>query len=291
MHRQRIRQWIEYLAFRTAVCVVQAFSPRMCIRISRLMAGFVHFVLPARLTRYEVARANLRGAFGDRYSDRQLDELIHRMWVHLFRMAVEMIQLPRRLRLDNVIALVAFRNKPAAVGALCSGRPVILLSGHFGNWEMAVSIFGLFGFRMGLVAREMDNPHFNRWLRRFRKYTGHRPIPKLGGGSAMVTLLERGGSLAMLGDQDAGSCGLFVDFFGRRASTHKSIGIIALEYHALICVGYAHAGCINDPVNKGYNLIKNISGATIAPVQSTDIFGVDPLLGAGHADREVLLQR
>ena len=55
----------------------------------------------------------------------------------------------------------------------------------------------------------------------------------------MVALLERHGSLAMLGDQDAGSSGLFVDFFGRPASTFKSIALLAMEYKALICVGYA----------------------------------------------------
>jgi KDO2-lipid IV(A) lauroyltransferase len=116
---------------------------------------------------------------------------------------------------------------------------VILLSGHFGNWEMAISIFGLFGFRMGLVARELDNPYINLWVDRFRKFTGHRSISKNGGAGEMVALLERGGSLAMLGDQDAGRSGLFVDFFGRPASTFKSIALLAMEYRALICVGYA----------------------------------------------------
>jgi len=42
-----------------------------------------------------------------------------------------------------------------------------------------------------------------------------------------------------LGDQDAGSHGLFVDFFGHPASTFKSIALLALRYQALICVGYA----------------------------------------------------
>lgn len=251
MDRQKLRHAIEYLAFRTLVCVLQSLSPRMSLRFARALAGFVFYVLPRRLTRYDVARANLRTAFGDRYTDRQLDDLIYRMWLHLFRMCVEIVQLPRRLRLDNVVDQIIFRNKPETVRALCSGRPVILLSGHFGNWEMAISIFGLFGFRMGLVARELDNPYLNRWFLRFRKYTGHRPIPKAGGGGAMVQLLDRGGSLAMLGDQDAGSSGMFVDFFGRKASTHKSIGLIALEYQALICVGYARR-LENDALPNGW---------------------------------------
>ncbi len=251
MDRQRHRHWVEYLVFRTLVCILQALSPRMSFRVSRVLAFIVHRVLPRRLTRYKVAKANLRSAFGERYSDRQLDDLIYRMWLHLFRMCVEMVQLPRRLRLDNAVDQIVFRNKPEVVRALCSGRPVILLSGHFGNWEMAISIFGLFGFRMGLVARELDNPYLNRWFLRFRKYTGHRPIPKLGGGGTMVKLLERGGSLAMLGDQDAGSSGMFVDFFGRKASTHKSIGLLALEYKALICVGYARR-LENEPLSNGW---------------------------------------
>src|SRR5262249_44686778 len=87
--------------------------------------------------------------------------------------------------------------------------------------------------------RELDNPYLNRWFLKFRRHTGHRPISKNGSGVLMVSLLERGGSLAMLGDQDAGSSGLFVDFFGRPASTFKSIALLALECKALICVGYA----------------------------------------------------
>ncbi len=55
----------------------------------------------------------------------------------------------------------------------------------------------------------------------------------------MVRFLENRGSLALLGDQDAGKKGLFVPFFGRDASTFKSIALLAIQYRALICVGYA----------------------------------------------------
>src|SRR5579863_5137014 len=223
MLSKRLRHLAEYLAFKIVICLVQALSPRMCARLAEWLARFVHYGLPRKLTRYEVARDNIRSAFGGRYNDAQIERMVFHMWVSLFRMVTEIIQLPRKLRLDNVVAAVAFRNKSDVVRALCSGRPVIVLSGHFGNWEMAVSIFGLFGFRMGLVARELDNPWLNRWFLKFRKFTGHRPISKRGGGGEIVTVLERHGSVALLGDQDAGSSGVFVDFFGRPASTFKSI--------------------------------------------------------------------
>jgi KDO2-lipid IV(A) lauroyltransferase len=239
MQAKRLRHLAEYLAFKIIVCFVQALSPRMCRRLAEALATLIHLGLPRTWTRYGVARDNIRAAFGDRYDERQIEQMVYRMWVSLFRMVTEIILLPRKLRLDNVVAAVAFRNKPDVVRALCSGRPVIVLSGHFGNWEMAVSIFGLFGFRMGMVARELDNPYLNRWFLRFRKFTGHRPISKRGGGSEMTALLERRGSIALLGDQDAGPAGYFVDYFGRPASTFKSIALLAMEYKALICVGYA----------------------------------------------------
>ncbi|MFN0053898.1 MAG: lipid A biosynthesis acyltransferase, partial [Planctomycetales bacterium] len=125
MSWQALRHWAEYLTFRTLVCFVQALSPRMSVRIAHWAAGFICHCLPRRLTRHDVARANLRQAFGDTYSDAQLDATIYRMWVHLFRMVAEMVQLPRRLRLDNVVDQIVFRNKPEVVRALCSGRPCI----------------------------------------------------------------------------------------------------------------------------------------------------------------------
>lgn len=233
------RHLIEYLIFRSVVCIVQSLSPRRCAQAATWLATLIHCGLPRRWTRYEVARANLRVAFGDRYDDRQIDALIYGMWVHLFRLVGEIIHLPRKMRLDRVVEAIEFRGKTSVVRALCSGRPVLLLSGHFGNWEMAISIFGLFGFRMGLVAREMDNPWLNHWFLKFRKYTGHRPIPKRGGYDLITRILSLRGNLALLADQDAGSGGVFVNFFGKSASTHKSIALLALQYDALICVGYA----------------------------------------------------
>lgn len=55
----------------------------------------------------------------------------------------------------------------------------------------------------------------------------------------MVEILRTGGVLSFLADQDAGQRGLFVEFFGRPASTHKAIALLALEHRAPVVVGYA----------------------------------------------------
>tara|TARA_R110000850_G_scaffold22210_4_gene64873 strand:+ start:37194 stop:38246 length:1053 start_codon:yes stop_codon:yes gene_type:complete len=234
-----VRYRLEYLIFQTLVCIVRSLPLRESVKLAKGMAFVIHRCLPRKLTRYHVAAANLRTAFGEECSDEEIDETIYQMWTHLFRMVVEIIQLPRKLHRGNIFDVLDFDYPPELITALCSGRPVILLSGHYGNWEIAVSVFGLFGFPMGVVARELDNPFLNEWFERFRQHTGHRAMAKKGGYDDMIATIERRGHLALLGDQDAGKRGLFVDFFGKPASTFKSIALLALEYRAYICVGYA----------------------------------------------------
>jgi KDO2-lipid IV(A) lauroyltransferase len=232
-----LRHRLEYLAFRMLLCVWQILSPRACARLAKNLAWVMCHVMPRKLTRYQVARDNLQQAFGTEKSPAEIDRIIHEMWVHLFRLLSEIAHLPRKLHLHNTYDIIQFRNRSEAVRVLLSDRPVLLLSGHFGNWEMAISVFGMFGFQMGVVARELDNPYLQDWFARFRQQTGHQLIAKKSCFDGMLELLEEGGRFALLGDQDAGRGGVFVEFFGKPASTLKTIALLAQQYNALICVG------------------------------------------------------
>lgn len=235
---RRLIDWLAYTAFRCVVCVVQSLSARQIKVLAEWIAWFVVQVLPRKLTRYQIAADNIRQALGQTLTDQQVHDTIVAMWVHLFRVVGEMIQSPRKVRLANCAQLMRFRNRNQSVQTLCTGRPAIMLGGHFGSWEMGMTVFGHFGFPMGVVARDLDNPYLQEWFQRFRRHTGHVLISKRGGGDQMVEFLTRGGHLALLADQDAGRKGVFVDFFGRSASTFKSIALVAMQYRALICVGY-----------------------------------------------------
>lgn len=234
----RIRWQLEYLVFRGLACLVGTLSARMTAAVAHTLAWIVTRLLPRRLSRHDVAHENLRAAYGDSATDGQLDEIIFEMWVHLFRLVAEMIQFPRKLRLENCREVIAFRNRPAAMRALGTGRTLLVLGGHFGNWEATTSLFGVFGFPMGVVARALDNPFLHRWFVESREKTGHRLLLKQGGWDGMVDILNAGGNLGLLCDQDAGPRGVFVDFFGRPASTFKSLALMAREYNALLVVGY-----------------------------------------------------
>ena len=233
-----LRHRLEYFTFRVFACALSMLSVRWTVAFAEMMAWLLTRVLPKRLTRYEVAADNIRGAFRGELTNEQIEKLIYDMWVHLFRLLVEMVQLPRKMTLANCREVIVFRNRQVVLQALCSGRPVFLLGGHFGNWEVSTATFGLFGFPMGIVARKLDNPYLHKWFFESRQQTGHKLYLKRGGWSGMNELLAAGGNLGFLCDQDAGHRGVFVDFFGKKASTFKSIALMAIEYKALLGVGY-----------------------------------------------------
>ncbi|MBX3442624.1 MAG: lysophospholipid acyltransferase family protein [Planctomyces sp.] len=234
----RIRHLAEYAMFRALLGVLQMLSVRQTVRIARAFSWIMTRLLPARMTRGAVAAENIRRAFGADLPDAEVDRILRGMWEHLVRLVVEWAQLPRKMCLANCREVVVFRQRRQVLEALCSGRPVFVLGGHFGNWEVSMATFGMFGFPMGVVAREMDNPLLHRWFVESRQRYGHQLLLKDGGWSEMLEIVSAGGNLGLLCDQDAGRRGVFVDFFGTPASTYKSIALMAIEYRALIVVGY-----------------------------------------------------
>lgn len=239
MTGRQARQLLEYTVFRILLFTVRCLPVPATVALANGLAWVIHHVVPRRLTRYAVAQENLRLAFGDSLSDQQIDGIILGMWQHLFRMVCEMVQMPRRFRLSSCSEILDFEGRDACVRAMCSGRPVLMLGGHFGNWEISVNTFGHFGFPVGVVARHLDNPYLHAWFREFRESTGNSLILKHGAGAELAEIMERGGMASLLCDQDAGPSGVFVEFFGRPASTFKSIALLALQYKALVVVGGA----------------------------------------------------
>ena len=234
--RRPILDYLVYLAVRTIVCIVQALSVEMAYALARGIAWILHRV-DAR--HRKIALENLQAAYGDALSEAERQRIVRGVYLHFCMMLMEMILSPRRFWLNTWRGYVRVTNQAPLISKMLSGGPSIVLSGHFGNWEMAGYLFGVFGFDSFAVARKLDNEYLDNYLQRFRQRTGQTIIPKKGGFDQMVEVLRHGRTLVILGDQDAGPNGLFVDFFGRPASTHKAIALLAIENQAPIFVVYA----------------------------------------------------
>src|SRR4051794_17621865 len=234
--RNRALDFLVYLAVRLVVGIAQALSIEQSYAFADLLAGLLY-----RLDKRhrQVGLENLRLAFGDRYTEAGRDAIVRGVYRHFCRMLMEMLHIPRKLHLETWRQRITLVGQGPVVDRLLRGGPMIMLSGHFGNWEIAGYLFGVFGFPPHSVARTLDNPCLDRFLRSFRERTGQKMIPKKGGYDQMLEVLRSGGVLSFLADQDAGQNGLFVEFFGRPASTHKAIALLAIEHKAAVLVGYA----------------------------------------------------
>ncbi len=124
MSRTPLRHRAEYFAFRGVTCLLAVLSVRQTVRCAEGIAWLLTLRPLRKLSRYHVAAENLREAFGPDLNDDQVHDLIRRMWIHLFRLVAEVVQLPRKMTLTNCREVIVFRNRKPVLKALCSGRPV-----------------------------------------------------------------------------------------------------------------------------------------------------------------------
>jgi KDO2-lipid IV(A) lauroyltransferase len=234
--RSRVGGFSAYLLIRLVVCVLQALTPDAGRAFARFLAWLAYRV--DRRHR-QVALENLRQAFPGQHTEPQMHALVKHVYRHFGELLIEMVHLPRKLHPHNWRRYIEVNEGRRVVDALLSGRPVLIVTGHFGNWEMAGYALAMLGFRTYAIARPLDNPHLDRFLRKFRERTGQKLLAKKGELERIESILKAGGVICTLADQDAGQRGLFVDFFGRPASTHKAIALLALEHRATLVVGGA----------------------------------------------------
>lgn len=119
------------------------------------------------------------------------------------------------------------------------GRPVILVSGHFGNYEAARAALVGRGFTIGGLYRPMKNAFFNEhYVRTMEAFGG--PVFAQGrqGTAGFVRHLKAGGQLVLLFDQMVHGAAL-LPFLGKKAATATSAAELALRYDAVLIPFYA----------------------------------------------------
>jgi Kdo2-lipid IVA lauroyltransferase/acyltransferase len=230
--------YLAYLFVRVLMCVIQALPMTVCQRGCRLLARVAADVI--RLRRATVDE-NIALAFPE-LTPAARDRMALRMWEHLFLMAVEMAHAPRKIHWTNWRDYIELVRKDLLVGMMIDDRPTMLVCGHFGNFELSGYVLALLGFPSSTIARPLDNRHLDRFLKTWRESHGQFIIPKNGSAPQVAALLAQGGILTLLADQHAGDKGCWVNFFGRPASTHKAVALLALSNETPMAVCFCQRG-------------------------------------------------
>ena len=232
MKGRRSTNLLVYWAVRLLICIIQALRIETAARLARGVAWLFAEVIRVRAG---VVDDNLAHAYPELTAEGRR-KLARQMWEHLFLLVVEVAQTPRKIHETNWRSYVSLRNSADIVRLLFSDRPTLIITAHYGNFEVGGYILGILGFPTYTVARTLDNPYLDRFVNRFRGSTGAKIVPKNGGYDQIVEVLSRGEAMAFLADQSAGAKGCWVEFFGRPASAHKAIALLALEHDAPVAI-------------------------------------------------------
>jgi KDO2-lipid IV(A) lauroyltransferase len=215
---------------------MEVFPIHWNLRTARMLAR----IWPWLTTRHrDRAIAHLRMAYGNSLSDREVRRIANRCLENAAMFAVEAICLPRLINAFTFAKYIDLENFDGALRVILEGRGAILVTGHYGSFEVTGHLLAALGFGTVAVMRPLDNVFLNDFIVRSRRRHGLRLLDKKGASVQARTLLEKGFLLGFIGDQDAGRKGVFVDFFGQPASAYKSIGLLAMATGRPIIVGYA----------------------------------------------------
>jgi len=185
------------------------------------------------------AFGNIRASFPD-LTDKEVQVLTKKSMEHLFQLFVaEGVQMPSLITPTTWQKHVEFNNVEQITKRLAQNKPTIFITGHCGNWELLGYLLSVLGYPIAALARPLDNPLINDWVLSIRERFGLQIVTKWGGVSVVQDLIKNNTSIGFIADQNAGDRGMFVPFFGRLASTYKSIGLLAMKYDLPIAAVHA----------------------------------------------------
>ncbi len=228
--------WLQYAGLRVVTVVLYLFPVEWNLRTARILGRIWPVVMPRHFRR---AKEHLRLAYGDSLAPAEMDRIALRSMQHLAMMAVEMAFAPRLIDEWTWPKYVRPVGIEEALEVLLRGKGALLLTAHFGSWELAGYLLATYGFDIVAIMRPLDNEYLNRFVVQTRQRRGLRLINKKGATAQAEEIIRSGAALGFIADQNAGSKGMFVDFFGVKASAYKSIGLLAMSMEVPIIVGYA----------------------------------------------------
>jgi Kdo2-lipid IVA lauroyltransferase/acyltransferase len=193
--------------------------------LGRRLGDLTALALPRRR---RVVLKNLALAFPELpAADRQ--RLARQTWQHLGMTIVELARLLAR-PLQATLDEMTLDGREHIQHAMTEAGGALILTAHLGNWEYLSAAHWLSGYPLAIVVRPLDAPALQALAERMRRKTGAEIIDKRGALRPVLQALRRGRMIGILLDQNAARReGVFVPFFGRAASTSRSIALLALR--------------------------------------------------------------
>ncbi len=223
---KKIRYFLEYILFRLILFPIQMLPLKGVCFLGRVLGNALYYASPSRR---KIARINLDIAFGDTKTPEEKKRITRQSMIHMMMTALQCLWITHNTE-QRVYQL--FPIDPEGIehldNCLKRNKGAFYLMAHYGNWEALGVYWGFKNFsQVYSIARKLDNPYLENYINRLRTSSGGGVFHKEGSPLKVVRALKKNSCVAFLMDQNGGIGGLFVDFFGKKAATHRSLALLS----------------------------------------------------------------
>jgi Kdo2-lipid IVA lauroyltransferase/acyltransferase len=226
---------LEWWATRQLLTFLRVLGAILPLPVLRAMGRGLGIGAFHTMRRYRVvALDNLRRAFGEEWTEAQIQATARESFRNLGVTLVEFLLRQPRIKPEEVLAEVEFAGKEHYEAAFARGKGILLITAHYGNWEMMGPRLAREGYQVNAISRVADDPGTEQMIESIRTRCGTKQIPRRKAAREGLAALRRNEILAILLDQNTAEGGVFVPFFGHPASTAAGPAVFALKTGAAL---------------------------------------------------------
>jgi KDO2-lipid IV(A) lauroyltransferase len=205
-----------------------------------LLKALARFAYRVDKKHHHIINANLKLAFGDKFTQKRRDEIGIRVFYNLLQTIIGFMRRERESR-DDIIKNIEFKNSHILQNAIDSNQKIIFITGHYSNWELlAPATSAKFNMNIVGVGRKLDSDLMDRVLKKNREQFGIEMVYRKGGIKGIIRALKSGKAVGLLLDQHLGAKqgGIEVDFFNHKVLHSPSASILARNFKATLIPSY-----------------------------------------------------
>ena len=215
INRKGFKRRLEYWGVRFLLFMIQRMTLKSALKFADDLGWLAFNVF--RIRRKLVLR-ELTRVFGNEKSEKEIKEIGLRVYQNFGKTLFEYGRL-RVTSKDELLERVEFENIGIFEEALEKGRGAVIVTGHFGSWEMLGAATVAKGFPVSFLVGRQHNAFIDDMMNKIRSDAGIGIIPLKLALRGVIKALRSNQMVAMLSDQDAGKSSVFVDFLGLPART------------------------------------------------------------------------
>jgi len=212
--------------------VVKIIPERLAYNFAHMVASTAYLIAGRQR---DIAIESLTIAFGKEKSDKEIKKIAFDCFETMAKVAIEfMLFTERRELVDKYVTIEGIENLDRA---LAKNKGAIALSAHFGNFPLMLTGLSLRGYKIKTILRYMRDPWVNQYFEKKREDLGVGSIytqPRKQCVAKSLDTLRNNQILFIQLDQNFGTAGVFVDFFGKKAGTAKGPIVFALRMNSPI---------------------------------------------------------